>query len=315
MIVPLDITGAADVIGNCCKIGIILMAGCSLMSLAACGSYLPEFIPVPIRAAAPSPTPAPTSTARTRATVTPSLTPSPAIPENWTEVMPGMALRVMPVDVEETPEPVNAILVRIDPARFAFRVHYDPARAATVQRWQERIGGLLVVNGGFFESDNAPVGLLVADGEVFGTSLDQYDEPYSEYGGMFGVVGEAVGIRLLAEAPYQPDEPLDQAVQGFPMLVDNGERPVDFELPGDAARRTAIALDQSGRVLIIVIDSVEISLPDLRDWLVATDELAISAALNLDGGPSTGMALAAGRWRVECQSRARVPSVIEVIPR
>jgi uncharacterized protein YigE (DUF2233 family) len=301
--------------GNRRKTGIMLIAGCSLMALNACGQHLPEFIHVPVGADTRSLTPRPAAVPSGTMTAAPSSTPTPAIPEHWTEVSPGMELRVMQVDIRDVPEPANAIVVRVDPEFFTFQVRYDPIGAATVRGWQERTGSILAVNGGFFESNNAPAGLLVADGEVFGTSFDKLNAPYDDYGGMFTVVGDAIGIRLLAEVPYQPDEPLDQAVQGFPMLVTSGGRPVDFDLPGETARRTAVALDQSERVIFIVIDSAEISLSGLRDWLAAADELAISAALNLDGGPSTGMALAAGSWVVQRDSLTRVPSVIEAIPR
>jgi hypothetical protein len=64
-----------------------------------------------------------------------------------------------------------------------------------------------------------------------------------------------------------------------------------------------------------VVDGIPISLFDLRDWLATTEELAIVSALNLDGGPSTGMVLAAGSWLVQQDSPGFVPGVIAAVPR
>jgi uncharacterized protein YigE (DUF2233 family) len=228
--------------------------------------------------------------------------------------MQGMELRVMRLHMGGMVEPANAVVVRIDPAYFTFRVRYDPFLAATVQGWQERDGDIFVVNGGFFEENNAPVGLVVTDGELFGDSFEQYDDPFHEFGGMFTVVGDEITIRRCAEQPYQEDERLDQAVQGWPVLVHTGE-PVDFDHTGETARRTAIALDQTGRVIFVVVDSTPISFFDLRDWLAMTDELAIASALNLDGGPSAGLVLATGSWLVQYDSPGFVPGVIVAVPR
>lgn len=294
------------------KIGIILLAGCSVAILTSCGRYLPENIPVFGGALTHTPFTEQTPVSNHGPIATPPPTPTPSIPENWTEVIPGMELRVMQMDIAEIPEPANAILVRIAPEQFIFRVHYEPSSAATVQGWQERINGVFVVNGGFFEDNYSTAGLLVVDEEVFGVSFDRYDDPF-EHAGMFGVAGDDISIRLLAEAPYQPDEGLNQAVQGLPMLIDDG-RPVDFNLSTDSARRTVIALDRAGRVIFVIVDSPPVSLADLRDWLAEADELTIVAALNLDGGPSTGVVVAAGNWLVQRDSPSRVPIVIEAVP-
>ena len=52
-----------------------------------------------------------------------------------------------------------------------------------------------------------------------------------------------------------------------------------------------IAIDRSGQVLLVAVATPSFTLRELAEWLAASD-LEIDAALNLDGGSSTGLLLA-----------------------
>jgi len=90
-------------------------------------------------------------------------------------------------------------------------------------------------------------------------------------------------------------------VMGFPADADDG-RP---------ARRTVVAQDLQGRILIIVAPRGYLSLHELARFLAGSD-LELDVALNLDGGFSTGLWLRAGERSVEVDSLVPVPSVISV---
>ena len=222
--------------------------------------------------------------------------------------MPGLELREMQVIVEGVSRPVVVTLARIDPTRFEFRVHYTPDAPATIAEWQARTGATLLINGGFFMTDDRALGLVVVDGESSGVSFDGH-------GGMLSVTGEEVSIRSLEQFPYRPAEPLDQAVQGRPMLLYPGGIPAEFDLSADLSRRTAVAQDGEGRILFLVNDYGALSLYDLRDWMAAAAELDLTVALNLDGGGSTGFALIAGGRSVLIDSWSAVPDVVALYPK
>jgi hypothetical protein len=206
----------------------------------------------------------------------------------------------------------EAVLVRIDPSRYAFRIAYAPDNPSSVSEWQAQTGALAIINASFFQPDYQTAGLLAADGEVFGLSFDQIDAEYYGFSGMFSVTDGLPTLRKLGTVPYQPGEPLEQAVQGLPMLLEAGGVPVSFDLPDRVARRTVIAIDRSGAVLLISLPWSMVSLYELRDWLAAAADLELDAALNLDGGPSTGMMLQAGAWSLAFDSFSKVPSVLLV---
>jgi uncharacterized protein YigE (DUF2233 family) len=104
-----------------------------------------------------------------------------------------------------------------------------------------------------------------------------------------------------------------QAVMSFPVLVKPGGVmgfPADAD-EGTRARRTVVAQDFDGRILFIVAPRGFLSLHQMAVFL-ATSDLEIDVALNLDGGHSTGLWLHAGGKSLVMDSLVPVPSVIYV---
>ena len=123
------------------------------------------------------------------------------------------------------------------------------------------------------------------------------------------------GTALLGSEP-DLGEPLWHAVQSFPMLIEAGgvlaPRGDGFDVP---ARRTIIAQDGAGRILLIVTPLSEVSFSAAQDWLLSAD-LDVRIALALDGGRSTGLALDHVEGPDDLYPAFdRLPSVIAVFPR
>jgi uncharacterized protein YigE (DUF2233 family) len=131
---------------------------------------------------------------------------------------------------------------------------------------------------------------------------------------MFAVLpGGRVELRWLMTEPYDPEEMVVAAVQSFPVLVKPGGVmgfPPDAD-DGWPARRTVLALDEEGRLIFLVAPRGYLGLHDLARWLVESD-LGVDVALNLDGGQSTGVVLAAEGRELTFDSLVPVPAVIVV---
>ncbi|MCP4537876.1 MAG: phosphodiester glycosidase family protein, partial [Chloroflexi bacterium] len=76
-------------------------------------------------------------------------------------------------------------------------------------------------------------------------------------------------------------------------------------------RRTVVAQDNGGRILLIVAPRGYLSLHETARFLAESD-LDLDVALNLDGGYSSGLWLQAGERSVEIDSLVPVPSIISV---
>jgi hypothetical protein len=202
----------------------------------------------------------------------------------------------------------RAVLLRLDPALVAFRVHYSPGEPHTISVWRDLLPQAgVILNGGFFDESRRALGLVVSDGQAYGQSL-------VGFGGMFQVSAGSVRVRSLVGEPYEGEELL-QAVQAFPMLIEAGGvlAPQD-EGFAQRSRRTVIAQDWQGRMVVAVISHERVSLADLQGWLITSD-LNLSIALALDGGKSTGMAINVLGHSETVASLDEVPSVIAVYVR
>ena len=196
-------------------------------------------------------------------------------------------------------------MVRLDPAVVAFRVHYSPDDPRTLSDWRDGLPqAALVLKGSFFDETHRALGLLVSEGQIFGQS-------FVGFGGMFQVSASGPRVRSLVGEPYQ-GETLMQAVQAFPMLIEAGGL---LAPQGDGfdhrSRRTVIAQDGQGRILVAVIPDDLVSLADLQGWLITSD-LNIYIALALDGGKSSGLIINTPDHSETYPSLDKVPSVIAV---
>lgn len=244
------------------------------------------------------------------ATATASPGPPPTDIAAWELIAPGVELQTTQLPINRNVGSADITLLRLDPAKVRLQMFYEPDDPATVIGWQDRTKAIATINGGFFTTANQTNGLLVKDGNRFGTTFDRH-------GGMLSVVGDKMTIRSLAQFPYDPSEPLDQAVQGRPMILYPGGFPVQFDDITDVAdRRTAVAQDRSGRIVFIVADQSIVSLYRLRDWVASErPDLDLFVAFNLDGGHSTGIVVQGGSHPVSIDSRTRIPAVIAIYQR
>jgi uncharacterized protein YigE (DUF2233 family) len=216
-----------------------------------------------------------------------------------------IALRRLRVSAVAGKPTIPLVVVRLDLAEVQLRVAYAPERPRALRGWFDETQSLLAINGGFFDTQYRGTALVIADGEASGTS-------YEGFGGMLAVTpAGSVALRPLRDQPYDPTEPLAQAMQSSPMLVFPGGAPAVVEDDGRRARRTAVALDRAGHLLLIVSPTSDFTLSGFADWLSRSD-LDVDRALNLDGGSSTGLFLKAGILNERIDSLGPLPLVLLV---
>lgn len=195
-------------------------------------------------------------------------------------------------------------IVRFDLHYVKLNVAYQPDQPLSMQEWMQQEKPLALINGGYFDGQGRATALVIADGQVSGTS-------YEGFGGMLNVnAAGQVQLRSLIQQPYDASEHLTQATQSSPMLMLNGKR-TEFNANDKASPRSVVALDKKGRLLFIVSPGLAFTLDEMADLLEKSD-LGLVTALNLDGGSSTGLYVHAGDQRVELDSYVNLPLVIAV---
>lgn len=228
------------------------------------------------------------------------------IPDSgWVHLRPGLERRVLNHIGPDGNLVESLYILRIEPSLYRFDVAYRPGAPLSLEQWQQDTGALLVVNGGFYTEAFEATGLIVVDGEASGVS-------YTNFGGMLAITEEGPELRWLPHRPYDSSEPLLAGLQSFPMLIIPDGQPAILEDDGNPDRRTAIGLDSSGRVIFLVAAGGSFTLHQLSQYLLNSD-LELVAALNLDGGTSTGLLLAEPSEGIAAYTF--LPSVITVFPR
>jgi uncharacterized protein YigE (DUF2233 family) len=259
-----------------------------LILFATCGSSL-YFINNEVRAASPpkangnSVIPVETFTGTATPTVLPAF--DRAADTGWSMLGPGLERRVIPIYDDQNQQVESLHIWRLDQNYFRLDVAYDE-NPKSLEAWQRETHALMVVNGGFYSVENEryfPDGLTIVNGKVTGRS-------YTDFGGMLAIKASWAELRWLVQEPYSSYEPLQAALQSFPMLVKpGGELGFGAERESQvSARRTVIGQDKEGRILFIVAPQGYFTLHQLSVYLTESD-LNLDIAINLDGGGSTGI--------------------------
>ena len=157
---------------------------------------------------------------------------------------------------------------------------------------------LAVVNAGFFTPEWRATGLLVTEGKT----LSRFVSAGGAAGS--GVVVVEDGRPLLLEREKVGKRGFDRAslaIQAGPRVIENGGKHGIRSDDGMRAHRTVIGADQRGRLAIAVVLGPGAwnsgpTLFELQSLLSTTGlgktghrDLAFAFALNLDGGPSSGL--------------------------
>ena len=222
---------------------------------------------------------------------------------------PGLERRIFNIYDNQGQAIESLYILRVDQGAFQLDVvhHETPQK---LEDWQAETGALVVVNGGYFREEHGrylPTGLTIIHGRAFGSS-------YEGFGGMLVIGEHGAQIRSLALQPYHPAETFVSGLQSFPLLVKPGGVlgfPAELE-DNQQARRTVIAQDKDGKILFLVASHGLFTLHQLSLYLTGSD-LNLDIALNLDGGPSSGILLDDPREMVN--SMLPLPIVIVVYAR
>ena len=215
------------------------------------------------------------------ATPTASGLPGNAQLNTWYAAARGVDVRYEDWKTSDGAEDDTVTIVRIDPRNVTLSVGYQPGKPLLMSQWMQQEHAVAIINGGYFDQNDQATALVISDGQTYGST-------YSGFGGMLSVDSNGrINLRSLNQQPYDPGESLTQAVQSSPMLVVGGKR-TQFTASNAQSRRSMVAMDKQGNLLFISSPDDIFSLDQLADLLVSSD-LSISAALNLDGGASTGL--------------------------
>lgn len=248
----------------------------------------------------------PTITIGGAASPTPNDIPGRVQLNTWYTVARGVQVRYEDWKANDGDDDTVTI-ARFDPRDITLSAAYQPDTPLFASQWMQQEHALAVINGGYFDTNDMATALVISNGQASGSS-------YVGFGGMLWVDTQGhIGLRSLSQQPYNPNENITQAVQSSPTLVLDGKR-TQFNADASQNRRSVVAMDKQGRLLFIASPGEVFSLDELAG-LLASSDLSISIAVNLDGGASTGMYVDGGNasgQHVAIDSLVKLPLVVIV---
>jgi exopolysaccharide biosynthesis protein len=188
------------------------------------------------------------------------------------------------------------------------RVADNPAGNEDLASVMRRVRGVAGVNGGYFDPQNAPVGLLINDGKLIA--------PFRKARLLSGVLAATKGrVELLRAADYSSRKTATAALQCGPFLVDAGGA-VSGLNNTKSARRTFVLTTGSDRIAIGFSSSVTLAqMGEILATARLAPELKVQRALNLDGGSSSAFWFAGERGVFSIPEQKTVRDFLVVVPK
>lgn len=221
----------------------------------------------------------------------------------------GVEHRRIVISEGDTAESATLDLALFSTKSATVRVIDNPAeKNDDLAAAMRREGCLAGVNGGYFDPEHKPVGLVISDGKLIA--------PLRKARLLSGVMIASNGrIQLLRVAEYSPKRRAAAALQCGPFLVDRGQ-----SVPGlndtRPARRTFIITGGADRAAIGFCSDVTLAqLGEILATPGVAPELKVQRALNLDGGSSSAFWFAGERSPFSISERKTVRNFVAVAPK
>lgn len=211
------------------------------------------------------------------------------------------------------PDPVHLSGLVITPvpegAHARFRATTEPK---FLSQWATECTHCMLINGSYFDENNIPTGYYSAEGIRMGSSTHDLQRS-----GLVRIDAQGrIVIEDLTKTTSEALLAIKDGLQSYPILVKNYE-PAVKEDSGKRARRTALAITRDNHLLVINYFG-QITLYQFAREIASALEgnQQVRIALNLDGGPSTGlvirdMAFPDGKKTLTYDSITPVPNIIE----
>jgi uncharacterized protein YigE (DUF2233 family) len=207
----------------------------------------------------------------------------------------------------------SLLAVTLVPGAFSVRLLDQsptfPVGARTVAQSRQVVpGAVAAITGGYFAPDFQPSGLLIRDGRQV--------RPLGQEGVLSGVVALDAEGQLQLMPRESALDGVQNAVQAGPFLIDPGGA-VGVNVRAAVAPRTVVALDDHGRLLLLATGPLTLHQVAtlLHDHPQALGMERVERALNLDGGPSTGLSVVLEDPRWSVVERGPVRNVLVLVPR
>lgn len=221
----------------------------------------------------------------------------------------GVVHRQVSLEDSETNESATIDVALFSTKSCTLRVIDQPAppRSDLAQAMREK-GCLAGINGGYFDPDYAPIGLLISDGKMIA--------PLQRARLITGVLAASPReVKILRVHEFSRQQKFNSAVQCGPFLVDLARSVRGLEKTR-TARRSFAATGSVNRAALGFCSDVSLSqLAKILSTTRLVDDFKIERALNLDGGSSSAFWVARESSAFSIPEQKTVRDFVGVVPK
>lgn len=196
--------------------------------------------------------------------------------KSWQPIEPGMEYFDLRYQSLSQWSHIHAFRIDLQKMHLSVLMAKDlPEHDAFVPTFRHYSHGLIAINGGFFNPNKTPLGLRISDKQIL-NPLRRIS-----WWGVFFIQEQHAAISTPFE--FHAKKNVEFAIQSGPRLLVAGQIPT---LRPGYANRSALGIDDKGRVIIMVTENLPIATTDFARILKAPPFRCVDA-LNLDGGSSS----------------------------
>ncbi|MEO8440714.1 MAG: phosphodiester glycosidase family protein [Spartobacteria bacterium] len=189
--------------------------------------------------------------------------------------------------------------------KATLRVFDQPDSNRSLAETMKERNALAGVNGGYFDPEGKPVGLLRSEGKTIA--------PFRRARLLSGVLAVGQGtVEIFRASEFPAKRDWREALQCGPFLLDRG-KPVAGLNDTRSARRTFVLTTTDRRTAIG--SCAPVTLAGLARVLAALPELKVARALNLDGGSSSAFWCRTSEETFSVTEMKTVRDFLAVVPR
>ncbi len=208
---------------------------------------------------------------------------------DWTSLAPGVEYQRF----NENAIDVHVTRVDLTNPEVMVVASREEEKGLTVSDYAKKAKALVAINADYFDQNLNPSGLALGPCGVWEGTKD------TENRGVVAVGSGRAAVYPQKEVLAEPEQWMQTAVSGWPMLVKNCTPLTATELPGSDSftrsphPRTAVGVSEDGATLYFVVaDGRREGVPGMTLARLArfmAEELGTCSAMNLDGGGSSAM--------------------------
>ncbi|MFZ5515531.1 MAG: phosphodiester glycosidase family protein [Candidatus Zhuqueibacterota bacterium] len=227
---------------------------------------------------------------------------------SWQSIGDGVDVLTLTSETENIPSGTNLFFIRFNSEKIQTFVLHDKG-LSTAEKMARDTNALAVINASFFRPEGQPIGLIIQEGKI----TNKLPTRGLLDSGIFCIKN---GRPYIIHRNYFQPSGITEAIQSFPRLIQNGTVVAQIAESDKRKRRSGIAIDAEGRIIIFISDT---NLGGVRfkeiQKILLKPNLNVRSALALDGGGSSQLCVNCKQFTKVIHGMTEVPVFLGFFPK